>query len=180
MLRVAVLDDYQGKAPGFADWDSLGPEVEVEFFHETIAPHDLADELDGYDALVIMRERTRFPREVLERLPKLRLLITTGMRNAAVDADYLSQRGIVFCGTEGIQSGDMHGVPSTAEVAWALILAAYKRVTIEDPALRQGRWQLDFPRNLAGQTLGLVGLGNLGRSMLGPAAAFGMETIAWS
>jgi phosphoglycerate dehydrogenase-like enzyme len=180
MLRVAVLDDYQGRADSFADWNSLGPEVDVEFFHQTIAPGDLPEELGDYQVLVIMRERTRFPRELLSRLPELKLLITTGMRNASVDADYLREHGIVYCGTEGIQSADMRGVPGTAEVAWALILAVFKRLPLEDRALRDGRWQRDLPRNLAGTTLGLAGLGNLGSSMVGPASAFGMDTVAWS
>lgn len=180
MTRVAVLDDYQRRAAGYADWESLGADVEVEFFHDTIAPAQLPERLAGFDVLVLMRERTRFAREVLERLPALRLLVTTGMRNASVDVDYLHERGVTVCGTGGIGRGDAPGVPSTAEVAWALILAVYKRVTLEDRALRAGHWQSDLPRNLAGATLGLVGLGNLGGSMVGPAHAFGMHVIAWS
>ena len=180
MMRVAVLDDYQRRAAGYADWDSLGSDVQVEFFHEPIDADDLASRLAGFDVLVLMRERTRFPRGVLSRLPNLRLLITTGMRNASVDADYLRERGIVYCGTQGTSAPTTEGVPSTAEVAWALILAVFKRVTIEDRALREGRWQLGLPRNLAGATLGLAGLGNLGAAMVGPARAFGMNSIAWS
>jgi phosphoglycerate dehydrogenase-like enzyme len=180
MMRVAVLDDYQGRAAGFADWDSLGPEVEVTFFSEPIDADDLPTTLGDFDVLVLMRERTRFPRAVLERLPNLRLLITTGMRNASVDDAYLRERGIAYCGTQGTSAPTTGGVPTTAEVAWALILAVFKRVTVEDRALREGRWQLDLPRNLGGATLGLAGLGNLGAAMVGPARAFGMKTIAWS
>jgi phosphoglycerate dehydrogenase-like enzyme len=180
MLHVAVLDDYQGQAAAYADWDSLGPEVDVEFFHEPIPSGQLVDALAGYQVLVLMRERTRFPREVLSRLADLRLLVTTGMRNASVDDAYLRERGIVYSGTQGISQPDLGGVPSTAEVAWALILATFKRVTIEDRALRDGRWQLGLPRNLAGATLGLAGLGRLGAAMVAPARAFGMTTIAWS
>ncbi len=180
MMRVAVLDDYQGRAPGFADWDSLGPDVAVEFFREPIAADKLPATLADFEVLVLMRERTRFPRKVLSRLPKLRLLITTGMRNASVDHEYLRERGIVYSGTQGTSAPTAAGVPTTAEVAWALILAVFKRVTVEDRAVREGRWQLDLPRNLAGATLGLAGLGNLGAAMVGPARAFGMETIAWS
>jgi phosphoglycerate dehydrogenase-like enzyme len=179
-MRVAVLDDYQGRASGYADWDSLGADVEVEFFREPIEADELPATLGGFDALVLMRERTRFPREVLSRLPKLRLLITTGMRNASVDADYLGEHGIVYCGTRGTSAPTSAGVPTTVEVAWALILAVLKRVTVEDRAVREGRWQLDLPRNLAGATLGLAGLGNLGSAMVEPARVFGMETIAWS
>jgi phosphoglycerate dehydrogenase-like enzyme len=180
MLRVAVLDDYQRRAAGYADWDSLGSEVEVEFFHEPIDTDDLPATLGGFEVLVLMRERTRFPREVLSRLHNLQLLITTGMRNASVDADYLRERGVVYCGTQGTSDPRAEGVPSTAEVAWALILAVFKRVTIEDRLVRDGRWQVGLPRNLAGSTLGLAGLGNLGGAMVGPARAFGMIPIAWS
>jgi phosphoglycerate dehydrogenase-like enzyme len=179
-MRVAVLDDYQGRAAGYADWDSLGSDVEVAFFREPIDADELPARLDGFEVLVLMRERTRFPREVLSRLPSLRLLITTGMRNASVDAEYLGEHGIVYCGTQGTSAPTTEGVPTTAEVAWALILAVVKRVTVEDRAVREGRWQTDLPGNLAGATLGLAGLGNLGAAMVGPARAFGMKTIAWS
>jgi phosphoglycerate dehydrogenase-like enzyme len=179
MTRVAVLDDYQRRAHGYADWRSLGDDVEVEFFSEPIAQDELAHRLHDFDVLVLMRERTRFGREVLSELPNLRLVITTGMRNASLDVEYLAGRGITVCGTQ-FAGGERPGVPSTVEVAWALILAAAKRVTQEDRALRSGRWQLDLPTNLAGATLGLCGLGNLGAAMVGPAAAFGMDVIAWS
>ncbi len=180
MMRVAVLDDYQRRAAGYADWDTLGSDTEIDFWTEPIAADELPARLGGYEVLVLMRERTRFPREILSRLPNLRLLITTGMRNASVDAAYLRERGIVYCGTEGTSAPRAAGVPSTAEVAWALILAVFKRVTVEDRAVREGRWQLGVPRNLAGATLGLAGLGNLGAAMVGPARAFGMTPIAWS
>jgi phosphoglycerate dehydrogenase-like enzyme len=180
VTRVAVLDDYQRGASGFADWASLGSGVDVVFFHEVISQDAVAATLADFDVLVLMRERTAFRRPVLERLPKLRLLVTTGMRNASVDVDYLNQRGVVVCGTGGSGGAPAPGVPSTAEVAWALILAVSKRVVIEDGAIRDGRWQLGLPSSLAGATLGLAGLGNLGASMVGPARAFGMEVIAWS
>jgi phosphoglycerate dehydrogenase-like enzyme len=178
--RVAVLDDYQRCASGFADWESLGPEVDVVFFHEGIGSDALAGTLADFDVLVLMRERTAFPRPALEQLPRLSLLVTTGMRNAAVDVAYLRQRGVIVCGTGGSGGAPAPGVPSTAEVAWALLLAVCKRVTIEDRAIRDGHWQLGLPVNLAGATLGLAGLGHLGTAMVGPARAFGMEVIAWS
>ena len=179
-MRVAVLDDYQRRAEQFADWGSLGRDVVVSFFHAPIERAELATTLADFDALVLMRERTAFPRSVLEQLPRLELLITTGMRNASVDVEYLHDRGVVVCGT-GLSGGSQApGVPSTVEVAWALIFATFKRVTIEDRALRAGVWQLDLPRNLAGATLGLAGLGRLGAAMVGPARAFGMDVIAWS
>ena len=177
--RVAVLDDYQRRARSYADWESLGDDVLVEFFSEPIAQDELPERLAPFDVLVLMRERTRFGRDVLSQLSNLRLVITTGMRNASLDVSYLAERGITVCGTQ-FAGGEQPGVPSTVEVAWALILAVAKRVTQEDRALRAGRWQLDLPTNLAGATLGLCGLGNLGAAMVGPARAFGMEVIAWS
>jgi phosphoglycerate dehydrogenase-like enzyme len=180
MIKVAVLDDYQGRAREFADWDSLGKEVGVVFFHEPIPPADLVATLEDYQVLVLMRERTPFPRAVLERLGQLELLVTTGMGNASVDIGYLRDRGIVVSGTGMAGGSPAPGIPSTAEVAWALIFATCKRVTIEDRAIRAGSWQLDFPVNLAGATLGLAGLGRLGAAMVAPARVFGMDVIAWS
>ncbi len=180
MTRVAVLDDYQRRAHGYADWGSLGDDVTVEFFSEPVAQEELSTRLAGFDVLVLMRERTRFDADVLSRLSDLRLVITTGMRNASLDVDHLLARGVTVCGTQGTGAPPAAGVPSTVEVAWALILAVAKRVTQEDRAIRSGRWQLDLPTNLAGATLGLAGLGNLGAAMVAPARAFGMEVVAWS
>jgi phosphoglycerate dehydrogenase-like enzyme len=180
VTRVAVLDDYQRRAHGYADWAALGDGVSVEFFSEPIAQDELPAKLSGFDVVVLMRERTRMQRDVLSQLPGLKLVITTGMRNASLDVDYLRGRGVTVSGTEGTGAAPAAGVPSTAEVAWALILAVAKRVTQEDRALRSGRWQLDLPTNLAGATLGLAGLGTLGAAMVGPATAFGMEVVAWS
>lgn len=192
MIRVAVLDDYQRRAHQYADWDSLGQDVQVVFFHEPVGQDALAGRLADFDVLVLMRERTAFRRPVLEQLPRLKLLITTGSRNASVDDAYLREAGVVFCGTgrpDGAAStpaastpaaSGSGGIPSTAEVGWALILAVCKRVAVEDRAIRAGRWQLDLPVNLAGATLGLAGLGHLGSAMVGPARAFGMDVIAWS
>jgi len=183
VTTVAVLDDYQRRAHEYADWDSLGPDVEVTFFSEPISQDALAQRLAEFDVLVLMRERTPLQRQVLERLPRLKLVVTTGNWNASVDNVCLAEAGIVFCGTgrpDGGTAVTAPGIPSTAEVGWALILAACKRVTAEDRAIRAGRWQLDLPVNLAGATLGLAGLGHLGSAMVGPARAFGMDVIAWS
>ena len=178
MTEVAVLDDYQGQAHRYADWDSLGPDAEVTFFTETIPADALTSTLADFDIVVLMRERTPFRRPLLETLSNLKLLVTTGMGNTLVDSAYLREQGIVYCGTGGGPRGP--GIPSTAEVAWALILATTKRVGIEDRAIREGRWQLGLATNLSGATLGLAGLGNLGSAMLGPARAFGMDVVAWS
>jgi phosphoglycerate dehydrogenase-like enzyme len=179
VTRVAVLDDYQRRAAQLADWGSLGAGIDVEFFAEPIPRERLAERLAGFEVLVLMRERTRMDAEVLAQLPRLELVVTTGMRNASLDVEHLRGRGIVVCGT-AISAPGGGGVPTTTEVAWALILAVLKRVTIEDRAIRAGRWQTDLPATLAGATLGLAGLGRLGATMVGPARAFGMEVIAWS
>jgi phosphoglycerate dehydrogenase-like enzyme len=180
VTRIAVLDDYQGRAREFAEWDSLGPQATVSFFREPIDPADLVATLADFEVLVLMRERTAFGRSVLEHLPKLQLLVTTGMGNASVDIGYLRERGVVVSGTGGTGGPPTPGLPTTVEVAWALILAACKRVTIEDRAIRAGSWQLDLPSNLGGATLGLAGLGRLGGAMVAPARVFGMDVIAWS
>jgi phosphoglycerate dehydrogenase-like enzyme len=175
MTSIAVLDDYQGRARYLADWASL--DTDITYFSEPI--DDLASVLGNFEVLVLMRERTAFPREVLERLPRLKLVVTTGMANASLDVDFLVSQGVTVSGT-GMGAPPPGGVPSTAEVAWALILAISKRVTWEDEGIRSGHWQLGMPRNLAGATLGLAGLGRLGGSMVAPARAFGMSVIAWS
>lgn len=180
LRRVAVLDDYQGRAHEYADWNSLADEIEVSFFHAPIPASDLPKALAGSNILVIMRERTPLPRAVLEQLPNVEFVTTTGMVNASIDIGYLSERGIAVSGTDKSDERDTPGVPGPVEVAWALIFAAAKRVTIEDRAIRAGSWQLDLPTSLAGSTLGLAGLGRLGGSMVAPARIFGMEVIAWS
>ena len=188
-MRIAVLDDYHHVAASLPGWAALNSEVAV--FDKPLARERLATVLAEFDALVLMRERTAFPREVLEQLPNLKLVVTTGMRNAAVDAEYLRERGITFCGTgiPGYPAGDAlsgagaaepRGLPSTIEVTWALIFALFKRVVLEDRALRFGVWQQGLPQNLAGKTLGLLGLGRLGSAMVAPARVFGMDVVAWS
>jgi len=179
-MRIAVLDDYHRVAHSYADWASL--ESEVAFFDRPIAPADLPTALHEFDVLVLMRERTAFPRELLRQLPNLKLLVSTGMRNASVDIDFLNERGVTVCGTTiaGYGEPGWRGLPSTVEVAWALIFAVFKRVAVEDAALRRGLWQQGLPQNLGGRTLGLVGLGRLGRAMVAPAKLFGMDVIAWS
>jgi phosphoglycerate dehydrogenase-like enzyme len=179
-MRIAVLDDYHRVAHTFADWTSLNSEV--AFFDRPIAAADLPRTLNEFDTLVLMRERTAFPRELLEQLPNLKLLVSTGMRNASVDIAYLNERGVTVCGTmiPGYGEPGWRGLPSTVEVAWALIFAVFKRVASEDAAMRRGVWQQGLPHNLGGLTLGLVGLGRLGSAMVAPAKVFGMDVIAWS
>ena len=175
MMRIAVLDDYQGAALRSADWQSLHPDAQIEAFPAHIADQDaLARRLHTFEGVVLMRERTVFPKSLIDRLPNLRLIITAGMRNASLDVDAATARGIQVCGT------DMLGYP-TAELAWGLVIALMRHIPQEDAAIRTGNWQLPLLGNgLQGKTLGLLGLGRLGSQMAGYGKAFRMTVIAWS
>lgn len=174
--RVAVLDDYQGVAFEMADWTSLGDSVEVTTFRDhTSDPDELVRRLGQFDIVSAMRERTPFPRAILERLPNLRLLVTSGPVNAAIDIEAARDLGIMVCGTIG-----RNGIPGTIELTWALILAAARSLVREDALVRAGGWQRGVGTVLKGQNLGIVGLGNLGSRMIPVAKAFGMEVTAWS
>jgi phosphoglycerate dehydrogenase-like enzyme len=171
-LRVAILDDYQGIALSLADWGSL--DASVESFRDHVADDDaLVARLEGFDVVVAMRERTPFPRARLERLPALRLLVTTGMANASIDMESARSRGVVVCGTAG-------SAASTVELTWALILAVARRVCAEDARIRAGGWQQELGFELSGRTLGVVGLGRLGSAVAAIGQAFGMSVVAWS
>ena len=169
-MNIAVLDDYQHVADSFADWSRLG-DHELTFFHESLG--DVAAALEPFEIVCAMRERTAFPAEVFERLPNLRLLVTTGMRNAAVDLEAAAAHGVTVCGTE---------VPSTptAELAWGLILALARHIPVEDAGMREGGWMTTVGVDLTGKTLGILGLGRLGSIVARYGAAFGMRLIAWS
>src|SRR5579863_4212759 len=174
MTRVAILDDYQNLALDVADWRSLGPEVAVEAFHERLASEDtLVKRLADFEVIVAMRERTQLPRSVLERLPKLKLLVTTGMRNVAIDAKAAAELGIVASGT-GLLT------PPTAELTWGLILALARHIPEEAQQMRRGGWQTTVGVGLNGKVLGVLGLGKLGSEVARVGRAFQMEVIAWS
>jgi phosphoglycerate dehydrogenase-like enzyme len=174
VTRVAILDDYQGVARELADWDGLPAGTEVVAFRDHLAdPGAVAARLAGFDVVVAMRERTPFPRALLERLPRLRLLVTTGMRNAAIDLRAAAERGIVVSGTAGLPY-------PTAELAWGLILALARRIPREDRATREGGWQETVGVGLNGKTLGVLGLGTLGSRVARIGRAFEMEVLAWS
>ena len=174
MMRVAILDDYQGVALALADWQSLHPQAQMQAFADHLDGLDaLAQRLHTFEGIVTMRERTPFPRALLDRLPNLRLLVTAGMRNAAIDIAAAAERNVLVCGTE------MLPYP-TAELAWGLILALCRHIPREDRAVREGRWQTTLGIGLKGKTLGLLGLGRLGSQVARVGKAFGMETIAWS
>ena len=174
MIQVAVLDDYQRAALRLADWKSLEPEVQVQSFPEHIAdPAELAKRLHVFECVVLMRERTPFPKTLIEKLPNLRLIVTAGMRNAAIDVEAATARGIQICGTETL------GYP-TAELTWGLIIALARKIPEEWAALRQGKWQSRLGVGLKGKVLGVIGLGRLGSQVATIGKAFGMNVIAWS
>lgn len=174
MARVAILDDYQHVARQMADWTSLPAGTEVVVFSDHLKGLGaVAARLVDFDAVVAMRERTAFPRALLEKLPRLKLLVTTGMRNASIDVGAAVERGVVVCGTSGL------GYP-TAELTWGLILALLRRIPTEDRATREGQWQVSCGLGLNGKTLGVIGLGNLGSRVAKVGRAFEMEVIAWS
>jgi phosphoglycerate dehydrogenase-like enzyme len=174
MTRVAILDDYQDVALAVADWSSLGPEVAVQAFHERLSGDDaLIKRLADFEVIVAMRERTQFPGSVLERLPKLKLLVTTGMRNVAIDAKAAAELGIVVSGT-GLLT------PPTAELTWGLILALARHIPEEAQQMRSGGWQTTVGVGLNGKVLGVLGLGKLGSEVARVGRAFQMEVIAWS
>lgn len=174
MTRVAVLDDYQSVALEMANWDALPTDVNVDVFSDHLTEEDdLAHRLEHYDVVVAMRERTPFQRSLLERLTSLRLLVTTGMRNASIDVAAANDNGVTVCGTDGVPY-------PTAELTWGLILALLRKIPTEDRATREGRWQVTVGEGLHGKTLGVVGLGRLGSQVATVGAAFGMNLIAWS
>lgn len=173
MVKVAILDDYQNVALSKGDWGSI-PDAEVQTFQDHLADEDaLVKRLEPFDVIVAMRERTPFPRSLVERLPNLRLLVTTGMRNLSFDMEALRERNITVCGTRGSPT-------STAELTWGLIIGLLRNIAVEDRNVREGRWQTTLGPSLAGKTLGCLGLGNLGKQVARVGVAFGMNVIAWS
>ena len=176
-MKIVVLDDYQRVARRYGPFDSLG-DAEVEVLHEHITdPQELVRVLRGAQVVVAMRERTAFPAALLDRLPDLRLLVTTGMANAAVDLAAARARGVTVCGTGMGLAGPSS---NTAELTWALILAVRRHLVAEDRALRDGRWQTTIGAELHGSTLGILGLGRLGTQVARIGRAFDMRVVAWS
>jgi phosphoglycerate dehydrogenase-like enzyme len=173
-MRLSILDDYQGVALDMADWSALEARLEIAVERKPFADEDAAAAaLARSEIAVLMRERTPFPRSLIERLPKLRLIVTTGMRNASIDLHAAKERGIAVCGTEG-------GGLDTAELAWGLILGAARHIAEDHRAMREGGWQTRIGRRIAGKTLGVLGLGRLGGAVARVGLAFDMRVIAWS
>ena len=177
-MRLSILDDYQGVALGMADWSAVrdrGIEIAVERF-PFADEDDVVRSLADSEIVCAMRERTAFPKRIVDRLPKLKLLITTGMRNASFDMAALKERGVTVCGTGGPGGGN----EDTAELAWGLILGAARRIAEDHALMRQGGWQTRIGHRVAGKTIGLLGLGRLGSAVARVGLAFGMKAIAWS
>ena len=172
-LRIALLDDYQTRAAAAADWSRLADAEMVAFDYHLGGPDDVVAALADFDVVVAMRERTALLSNVLTRLPRLKLLITAGMRNLSIDMECARERGVVVCGTS------MLGYPA-AELAWALVMSLTKRLPWEQQAMHAGKWQTTLATGLKGKTMGLWGLGKLGQRVARIAQAFEMDVISWS
>jgi phosphoglycerate dehydrogenase-like enzyme len=171
-MKIAILDDYQNAATSFANWDSLDAEI-VVFTTPFTDSDEVVRRLAGFDVLVAMRERRQFPAEVLERLTDLRLLVSTGPINSAVDVVAAREHGITVCGTR-------YDPSPVVEHTWALILGAARNLIVEANSVRAGGWQVSVGTGLQGKTLGVLGLGRAGSLVARIGEAFGMTTIAWS
>lgn len=173
-VQIAVIDDWQDVARDVVDWSVLDSLGEVTFVHEYPADNAaLAERLGRFEVICVMRERTRFDEDLLKRLPNLKLLVTGGMRNAALDMPAAARLGIKVCGTDSYK----HAAP---ELTWALIMAATRNLVNEANALRAGQWQQGLGGDLHGKTLGILGLGSIGQRVAQFGQVFGMRVIAWS
>src|SRR5262245_35517428 len=175
MTHIAVLDDYQGVALQMADWSMLPSDCRVQVFRDHLSDRDaLVERLRGFEGVTGTRERPPSPRALFEPLPSLLLLVTTGMRNAAIDLEAATDLGIVVCGTAG-------GPDSPpAELTWGLILALIRHILREDADVRAGHWGTTVGMSLEGKILGVLGLGRLGGKVATVGVAFGMSVVAWS
>jgi phosphoglycerate dehydrogenase-like enzyme len=171
-LKIGILDDYQGVALSLADWSSLDADV-VVFTAPFVDADEVVKRLADFDVLVAMRERTRFPAEMLPHLRSLKLLVSTGPVNSAIDVSAARELGVVVSGTRYFSY-------PTAELTWALILAAARKLPQQVQSMRAGGWQLGLGTSVQGLTLGVLGLGTVGAQVAAIAHAFGMRVIAWS
>lgn len=172
-MKVAILDDYQSVAKDMADWKSLSG-TDVEFFSDHISgDQELVRRLKAFDIIMGMRERTPFPKSLIDQLPNLKLLITSGARNASFDLEAATNHGILVCGTQGSGEGP-------TELTWGLILALLRNIPQEDRLTREGKWGTSVGIGLKGKTIGLLGLGHIGSLVAKVADAFGMNVVAWS
>ena len=173
-MRIAVLDDYQGVALDMADWSPVQERAVVDVFSDHVSEEQaLVERLESYNAVVLMRERTPLPGRVIQRLPRLRLVVSTGRRNASVDVETARARGVTVGGTDSPAS-------APGELTWALVLGLSRHLVEEAQNMSSGGWQTTVGRDLAGGTLGVVGLGRIGAQVATVGRAFGMRVLAWS
>jgi phosphoglycerate dehydrogenase-like enzyme len=173
-VKIAILDDYQNVALAFADWSRVASRADITVFTDHLSePDDVVTRLQPFDVLCVMRERTPLPREIIERLPRLKMIASTGPGNASVDEQAARERNIQVTHT-GYRS------TPTIELTWALILASARNLVGETTSLRAGGWQTSIGRELSGRVLGVLGLGRIGGEMARIGTAFGMDVIAWS
>ena len=173
-MKVAILDDYQYVALEMADWSPVAGRAEITVFNDHVAdPDAVVERLLPFDVICVMRERTPLSRQVIERLPQLKLIASTGSRNASIDMAAAEERGIRVTAT-GYRS------TPTIEMTWALILASARHIVRESNSVRNGGWQTSIGRELDGKVLGVLGLGNIGGPVARVGRAFGMKVIAWS
>ncbi|MGC6371846.1 D-2-hydroxyacid dehydrogenase family protein [Pseudomonas sp. K2I15] len=173
-VQIAVIDDWQNVASGVVDWSVLASVGQVHFLHDYPADTaTLIERLQGFEVICVMRERTTFDQALLQGLPKLKLLVTGGMRNAAIDIPAAKALGIQVCGTDSYK----HAAP---ELTWALIMASTRNLLAEANSLRDGGWQVGLGGDLYGKTLGVLGLGSIGQKIARYGQVFGMRVIAWS
>jgi len=173
-MKVAILDDYQDAALRLADWSAVRRRAEITVFNDHLAdPAAVVERLRPFDIVCVMRERTPLSRNILQQLPRLKLIASTGLRNASIDMRAAEERGIVVTAT-GYES------TPTIEFSWALILASARHLAREVASVRDGGWQTSIGANLRGKCLGVIGLGNIGKEVARIALAFGMTVIAWS
>lgn len=176
-MKIAVLDDYQHVALRMADWTAIQARCTVDVFDTNLAvPDEAARVLAPYDIVCLLRERMPVPRALIERLPNLKLIVVTGNQNRTLDIGAATQRGIVVTTTNTRGGGD----PATPELTWGLILAATRRIAVEDAQMRKGAWQTTVGTRLHGKTLGILGLGKIGCQIAAFGKVFGMRVIAWS
>ena len=173
-IRIAILDDYQNIALSMADWSAVEKNAEITVFHDHISDQDkLVERLLPFNVLSVMRERTPLNKEIFDRLPNLKLVISTGLRNAAIDVDAAKAAGIEVRNTGYHWTG-------APEITWALLMAIARKIPQENRSLRSGDWQKTVGTDLFGKTIGIIGLGNIGIKIANYANAFGMNVIAWS
>src|SRR6201997_1653772 len=173
-VKIAILDDYQNVALTFADWPRVQSKADITVFNDHLSePDDVVTRLQPFEVLCVMRERTPLPREIIERLPRLKMIASTGPGNASIDEQAAHERNIHITHT-GYRS------TPTIELTWALILASARNLVGETASLRAGGWQTSIGRELFGRVLGVLGLGRIGGEMARISMAFGMDVIAWS